>query len=95
MRHFLENSNFTVDSYQEIFDRTKFLKNKFKNHESHNFLNGKTLVMIFEKQEYKNKVVFEAGMFQLGGHSIYLNTRDSQLGRGSQLKTHSSYFKNV
>ena len=35
MRHFLENFNFSVDSYHEIFNRTKFLKNKFKNHELH------------------------------------------------------------
>ena len=86
MRHFLENFNFSVDSYHEIFDRTKFLKNKFKNHESHNFLNGKTLVMIFEKQSTRTRLSFEAGMFQLGGHSIYLNTRDSQLGRGEPIE---------
>jgi ornithine carbamoyltransferase len=86
MRHFLENLNFSVDSYHEIFNRTKFLKNKFKNHESHNFLNGKTLVMIFEKQSTRTRLSFEAGMFQLGGHSIYLNTRDSQLGRGEPIE---------
>ena len=86
MRHFLENINFSVDSYHEIFNRTKFLKNKFKNHESHNFLNGKTLVMIFEKQSTRTRLSFEAGMFQLGGHSIYLNTRDSQLGRGEPIE---------
>ena len=86
MRHFLENSNFSVESYLEIFDRTKFLKNKFKNSESHDFLNGKTLVMIFEKQSTRTRLSFEAGMFQLGGHSIYLNTRDSQLGRGEPIE---------
>jgi ornithine carbamoyltransferase len=86
MKHFLENINFSIDSYNEIFDRTKFLKNKFKNHESHNFLNGKTLVMIFEKQSTRTRLSFEAGMFQLGGHSIYLNTRDSQLGRGEPIE---------
>jgi len=86
MRHFLENFNFSVDSYLEIFDRTKFLKNKFKNNESHNLLNGKTLVMIFEKQSTRTRLSFEAGMFQLGGHSIYLNTRDSQLGRGEPIE---------
>ena len=86
MRHFLENSNFSFESYLEIFDRTKFLKNKFKNSESHNFLNGKTLVMIFEKQSTRTRLSFEAGMFQLGGHSIYLNTRDSQLGRGEPIE---------
>ncbi len=86
MKHFLENSNFSINLYHEIFDRTKFLKDKFKNHESHNCLDGKTLVMIFEKQSTRTRLSFEAGMFQLGGHSIYLNTRDSQLGRGEPIE---------
>ena len=63
MKHFLENFDFSVDSYYEIFDRTKFLKNKFKNHESHNFLNGKTLVMIFEKQSTRTRLSLKLECF--------------------------------
>ena len=38
--------------------------------------------MIFEKSSTRTRLSFEAGMQQLGGSSIFLNTRDTQLGRG-------------
>jgi ornithine carbamoyltransferase len=42
--------------------------------------------MIFEKQSTRTRLSFEAGMQQLGGAAIYLNTRDSQLGRGEPVE---------
>ena len=42
--------------------------------------------MIFEKASTRTRLSFEAGMHQLGGHAIYLNTRDSQLGRGEPVE---------
>jgi ornithine carbamoyltransferase len=44
------------------------------------------LVMIFEKASTRTRLSFEAGMQQLGGFAIYLNTRDSQLGRGEPVE---------
>jgi ornithine carbamoyltransferase len=49
---------------------------------SHNYLQGKTLAMIFEKNSTRTRVSFEAGMFQLGGHAIFLSGKESQIGRG-------------
>jgi len=43
-------------------------------------------VMIFEKASTRTRLSFEAGMQQLGGAAIYLNTRDSQLGRGEPVE---------
>src|SRR5271170_2917199 len=43
---------------------------------------GKTLAMIFEKPSTRTRVSFEVAMRQLGGDTIFLNTVDSQLGRG-------------
>ena len=45
-------------------------------------LAGKTLAMIFEKPSTRTRVSFEVAMRQLGGDTIFLNTVDSQLGRG-------------
>ncbi len=49
-------------------------------------LSGKTLAMLFEKSSTRTRVSFEVGMVQLGGHAMYLNTRDIQVGRGESIE---------
>jgi ornithine carbamoyltransferase len=49
-------------------------------------LEGKTLAMIFEKSSTRTRVSFEVGAFQLGGHALFLSSRDIQIGRGEPLK---------
>ena len=46
---------------------------------------GQTLAMIFEKSSTRTRVCFEVGMFQLGGHALFLSARDIQLGRGEPI----------
>jgi ornithine carbamoyltransferase len=45
-------------------------------------LGGKSLAMIFLKSSTRTRVSFEAGTFQLGGHALFLSSRDVQIGRG-------------
>src|SRR6266851_305457 len=48
-------------------------------------LEGQTLAMIFEKSSTRTRVSFEVGMFQLGGHALFLSSRDIQRGRGEPI----------
>ncbi len=52
----------------------------------HNFLQGKTLAMIFEKNSTRTRVSFETGMYQLGGHALFLSGKESQIGRGEPIE---------
>lgn len=47
---------------------------------------GRTLGMIFEKASTRTRVSFEVGMFELGGHAVYLATQGTQIGRGEPLR---------
>jgi ornithine carbamoyltransferase len=49
-------------------------------------LAGKTLAMIFTKSSTRTRVSFEVGTFQLGGHALFLSSRDIQIGRGEPIK---------
>ena len=52
----------------------------------HDHLQGKTLAMIFEKNSTRTRVSFEVGMYQLGGHALFLSGKESQIGRGEPIE---------
>jgi ornithine carbamoyltransferase len=86
MRHFLQLKDLSHEELDYLFQRTRWIKEKFKRYERYWPLQDRTLVMIFEKASTRTRLSFEAGMQQLGGTAIYLNTRDSQLGRGEPVE---------
>ena len=86
IKHFLQFSDFTLAEFEYVIERARIIKRKFKNYEPHHLLLDRTLVMVFEKNSTRTRLSFEAGMHQLGGAAIYLNTRDSQLGRGEPVE---------
>jgi ornithine carbamoyltransferase len=69
----------------EVLKTAELLKLQLLRGEEHPLLKGKTLAMIFEKPSTRTRVSFEVGMFQLGGHALYLGINDLQLGRGETI----------
>ena len=86
IRHFLQFKDFSREEFDYLFERTRWIKDQFKAYQRYWPLTDRTLVMIFEKASTRTRLSFEAGAQQLGGFAIYLNTRDSQLGRGESVE---------
>ncbi|WP_102271837.1 ornithine carbamoyltransferase [Cytobacillus massiliigabonensis] len=84
-KHFLTLADFSSDVIKGILAKAQKMKNASYTGEDPKPLNGKILGMIFEKSSTRTRVSFEAGMLQLGGHALYLNSNDLQLGRGESI----------
>lgn len=69
-----------------ILDVADQMKYNQKHGLPHDYLRGKTLAMIFEKNSTRTRVSFETGMFQLGGHAVFLSGKESQIGRGEPVE---------
>ncbi|MEO2076927.1 MAG: ornithine carbamoyltransferase [Bacillus sp. (in: firmicutes)] len=84
-KDFLQLSDFTTDEILYLLNDALELKQMQKQGKPQPFLNGKVLGMIFEKSSTRTRVSFEVGMLQLGGHAIFLSSKDIQLGRGESI----------
>ncbi|KLV26230.1 ornithine carbamoyltransferase [Niallia circulans] len=78
-------ADYSKETILELLDKAKAIKESHLKGEIIAPLKGKTLGMIFEKSSTRTRVSFEAGMLQLGGHALYLNSRDLQIGRGETI----------
>src|SRR5947207_8755805 len=85
-KHFLQFKDFSLDEFFWLFERTRWIKERFKRYELYQPLRDRTLAMVFEKASTRTRVSFEAGMNQLGGIAINLNRDDTQLGRGEPIE---------
>jgi ornithine carbamoyltransferase len=85
-RDFISIKDYTQEEVYQIFEVTKKLKEKQQRREPHPLLAGKTLGMIFSKSSTRTRVSFEVGIYQLGGHALFLSANDTQLGRGETIK---------
>jgi len=76
-------NNLTLDA---ILSETAVLKDERQRGIKQESLSGKSLAMIFEKASTRTRIAFEVGMFELGGHAIFLTTQDMQLNRGEEIR---------
>lgn len=78
MKHIISLKEQSRDDILEMLDIAIKLKDKRKNDELTNYLSNKTLIMLFQKTSTRTRLSFEAGMSELGGHAIFLDSRTSQ-----------------
>lgn len=77
--------DYTKDEIYQVLSLALELKKMRNDGIKHEYLQGKTLAMIFTKSSTRTRVSFEAGMQQLGGHAMFLSGNDIQLGRGEPI----------
>ncbi|MEO5363280.1 MAG: ornithine carbamoyltransferase [Magnetococcus sp. DMHC-8] len=84
-RDLLSLAEVQTEEIHRLFARAAQLKAAQQAREVVHTLKGRTLAMVFEKPSTRTRVSFEAGMYQLGGHALFLSSKDIQLGRGEEL----------
>ena len=86
MKHLLKLLDWSPAEIADVLNLADQLKYEKKNGIQHHILKGKTLGMIFQKSSTRTRVSFEVGMSDLGGHALFLSSRDLQIGRGEPVQ---------
>ena len=76
----------TADELRDLFARAQELKAARARGDEVRTLSGKVLGTVFEKASTRTRVSFEVGMFELGGHAVYLSQQGTQIGRGEPIQ---------
>ncbi len=84
MQHFLKETDFKPHQAAEAFALAHAFK-KGRGRHTPPALKGQTWAMIFSKSSTRTRVSFDVGIHELGGHPIFLNKNDIQLGRGESI----------
>lgn len=80
-RDFLKLLDFTTEEIEHLLDVSVKLKKLKRNGERHDYLRGKQVALIFEKDSTRTRCAFEAGAKDLGMGATYLGPTGSQLGK--------------
>lgn len=87
MRHLLTGFELSSDEFAEILELAADMKRDPRKYAAN--LAGKTVVTLFEKPSLRTRVTFEAGMYRLGGHSIYLDQKNGEFGHRESVKDYA------
>ena len=77
---FVSMDDLSPEEVLRVLDTATDLKRRAKAGDRPVLLAGRVLAMIFEKPSLRTRVTFEVGMWELGGHAVYLAPQDVQLG---------------
>jgi ornithine carbamoyltransferase len=85
-RDFLRLTDFSPDEHMALFRRAHELKARRRLGEAVQTLNGRSLLLLFEKASTRTRISFEAAIGQLGGTAITLPMTESQIARGETIE---------
>ncbi|HKJ67270.1 MAG TPA: ornithine carbamoyltransferase [bacterium] len=85
-KDFLAITDLSREEILQIFELAKVLKEELQQGITHHRLSGQTLAMVFAKPSARTRVSFETGMYQLGGHALYLSPADIGIGEREAIK---------
>ena len=85
-RDMITTQEWTRDELDTVFDVAADLKRRRALGEPHALLRDKVLAMLFFFSSTRTRVSFEAGMAQLGGHAMFLDSTTTQIGHGDTWK---------
>jgi ornithine carbamoyltransferase len=85
-RHFLNLSDYSAEAVLNLLQRSYEMKRGIPGKGPSRPLEGRCIGMIFEKPSTRTRVSFDVGVQQLGGHAIFLNWSDIQVGRGEPIR---------
>jgi ornithine carbamoyltransferase len=85
-RDLLKLSDFSREEIESILHLAAELKAKQKRGEPHRHLEGKSLIMVFEKPSARTRISFEVGMFQLGGQALNVNATEVGIGQRESIQ---------
>ncbi|MGE5453739.1 MAG: ornithine carbamoyltransferase, partial [Methylocystaceae bacterium] len=85
-RDFICMHDYSTEELKYMLELGISLKRMQQDGQAHPILQGKSMAMIFQKSSTRTRVSFEVGMFQLGGHALFLSPRDIQMGRGETIR---------
>ncbi len=86
MKHLLKLLDLSTEEIIDILNLADQLKYEQKHGITHHYLKGMSLGMIFQKASTRTRVSFETGMYQLGGHALFLSSKELQIGRGEPVQ---------
>ncbi len=90
MRHFLKETDFSLEEATEIFKLARELKaDRFS---TPNFLNRQSWGLLFYKSSTRTRVSFEVGINEMAGFPVVLSSQSTQIGRGESVADTSKVF---
>ena len=82
-KDFLVTADFSKEELTAILNKSIQIKSEVKcGNCIRPYLQGKSVALLFQKPSTRTRISFDVGVYQLGGHPIYLSWNELQLGRG-------------